>query len=483
MDALCLHQSCSDASVQRVPNPRKRARSASTDLPQVSVSKLRRDDVTVADQSHDSNSSYVSLAPREGVAERCLSTKSVYDSTDSCCGSPSSSINSVAASTATRVTTVCELFTDPIPFRYKIILTRSCPCFFQQMDELPSASEKLDDESGYLVLCPGDTIASYEVRSQCGRGSFGTVYACYDHLNKREVAVKVTRSTPSCWEDALHEIEVLRTVNDRNQDNHCGCIQLLDVFDYHKHKCLVFEQLSKSVYDFMRENRFHPLPATHVWSMAKQLLESVASVHSVGIVHSDLKPENIMLEDTSDFSRRYSASNSDTTYKVLHNTGIQLIDFGSAVFETEYQSTTMSTVYYRAPEIILDLPRSPASDMWSVACILLELHTGAPLFDPRSDLNHLAMIESAIGHMPSNLREHLRQMHPEYFDDDGQLASRCHLPKLADSVRYPSSYDSHNFRFLQLLRRLLQWDPAKRLTAQEALRLPYFSLPPDKFPV
>lgn len=340
-----------------------------------------------------------------------------------------------------------------------------------------------DDEDGELRVEIGDYLTPrFQVRSLCGKGTYGTVWACHDAVDKRLVAVKVARATPTSWVRARHEGEVLQALQHADPHFHHNCVTLRSCFDFRKHHCLVFDLLAVSMYDFMKGNHFQPLPATHLWSVAKQLLEAVAFLHQQGIAHSDLKPENILLENTQDISWR--STSPDTMIRVLRHTEIQVTDFGSAVFSDEFHTEPMSTVYYRAPEILLDLGRSCAADLWSIGCILLELHTGAPVFDPASDLDHMAQIEAVLGRIrDEDMAAYVRDTHPEWYNAEGHLIISSYRPQLPDLIARPEEYGSYEYALLQLVSCLLRWDPARRISAQDALQLPFFSLSPDKFPV
>lgn len=85
-----------------------------------------------------------------------------------------------------------------------------------------------------------------------------------------------------------------------------------------------------------------------------------------------------------------------TQRKVLLDTEIRLIDFGSATFQDEYHSSVVSTRHYRAPEIILGLGWSYPCDIWSIGCILVEFYTGDALFQTHDNLEHLAMMEAVV---------------------------------------------------------------------------------------
>ena len=129
-------------------------------------------------------------------------------------------------------------------------------------------------------------------------------------------------------------------------------------------------------------------------------------LHDLNLIHTDLKPENILLVDSSyqTFTYNRQIPSSSTTVsrsarhrKVLLDTEIRLIDFGSATFEDEYHSSVVSTRHYRAPEIILGLGWSFPCDIWSIGCILVEFFTGDALFQTHDNLEHLAMMESVCG--------------------------------------------------------------------------------------
>ena len=192
-----------------------------------------------------------------------------------------------------------------------------------------------------------------------------------------------------------------------------------ECFDYRGHICIVTDLLKISLYDFLENNKFISFPGSHIQAISKQLIRSVTFLHDLNLIHTDLKPENILLHDDS-FTKKqlYSSTiksafmnlattaaspKSNTkrvpkTSKVLKNPLIQVIDFGSAIFDDEYHSLIVSTRHYRAPEIVLGTGWSFPCDMWSIGCILVELIIGEPLFKTHDNLEHLAMIEKIAGY-------------------------------------------------------------------------------------
>ena len=158
----------------------------------------------------------------------------------------------------------------------------------------------------------GDHIAyRYEIRGVLGKGAFGQVLLCYDHKEKREVAIKVIVNTRQMHQQGKAELEILRELNDADKDQKSYIIRVMDHFTFRRHVCGVMEILGQNLYEYVRANFFRPLPIRHVRIIARQLAKALAFIHSQGIVHCDLKPENIVLLKGS-------------------NTKIRLVDFGSA---------------------------------------------------------------------------------------------------------------------------------------------------------
>lgn len=312
----------------------------------------------------------------------------------------------------------------------------------------------------------------YKVKGIFTQGGYGLVVACDDLQNSQEVAIKVmdggTRPVAQC------EIDMLREIN-KVAGN--GCTKLLDEFDYEGQTCLVFSRYSTSVYDFMKRNRPYPWTPFKVQTVAEQLLHTIALLHYRNTAHTDLKPENIMFEQTS----RNTATINGKEYEVLDNIKAGLIDFGSAtVMNGDQQRLLVTTPPYRAPEVLCDMPSFVALDMWSVACILLELYTGRLLFDPRGDsaIDHLAKIESIVGPMPEEFKAQAMKVHPEYFGFFGEVWEKVRLPLLSKQLESVGLEGEEHNAFLQFLHGLLQWDPNERLTGTGSARSPLlFSRP------
>jgi Protein kinase domain len=141
----------------------------------------------------------------------------------------------------------------------------------------PPSGLPTDDKEGHFIVRAGDSITGrYKILSQLGQGTFGKVVEAFDRHDRKRVAIKVIRAIQKYRDASQIEIRVLRTLSENDPHNENQCIHLLSTFSYRNHVCIVSELLGKSVFDFLKENEFHPFPATHIWSFARQLLKSVA---------------------------------------------------------------------------------------------------------------------------------------------------------------------------------------------------------------
>ncbi|KAF8462910.1 kinase-like domain-containing protein [Kalaharituber pfeilii] len=356
---------------------------------------------------------------------------------------------------------------------------------------------KVDDDDGHYIVHPdADLTQRYKITKLLGQGTFGKVVEAYDKYKQTSCAIKVIRSVQKYRDASRIELRVLSTLQSNDKENRNKCIHLRDCFDYRNHICIVTDLLGMSVFDFLKSNNFAPFPNSHIQSFARQLLTSVAFLHDLNLIHTDLKPENILLVHNDyhlfNYGRRVPSSTtaqSRTCHsrRVLLDTEIRLIDFGSATFDDEYHSAVVSTRHYRAPEIILGLGWSFPCDIWSIGCILVEFFTGDALFQTHDNLEHLAMMQAVVGTRidPRLIRQVLNRGNSaaakyfkgtkiDYPNPDTTRASRKYvqcMKKLDDIIPQTNSFYK---QFLDLLKKIFIYDASKRITAKEALRHPWF---------
>ncbi|KAI9893303.1 MAG: dual specificity protein kinase kns1 [Vezdaea aestivalis] len=371
-------------------------------------------------------------------------------------------------------------------------------------DTSPYKNQKVDDDDGhYMVVNDTDITSRYSISRLLGQGTFGKVVEAVDKHRNSRVAIKIIRSVQKYRDASRIELRVLATLNHNDRDNRNKCIHLRDCFDFRNHICIVTDLLGMSVFDFLKSNQFVPFPSSQIQNFARQLLTSVAFLHDLNLIHTDLKPENILLVhnhyQTFTYGRQVPTSTHSTSRvsknrKVLLDTDIRLIDFGSATFDDEYHSSVVSTRHYRAPEIILGLGWSFPCDIWSIGCILVEFFTGDALFQTHDNLEHLAMMESVCGgkiearlikQVVNPGRGHQQNSAAKYFVSNRRLdypnkettrASKKYVNAMKPLANIIPTNPNNRFNecFLDLLKRIFLYDPAKRITAKEALKHPWF---------
>ncbi|TDL16986.1 kinase-like protein [Rickenella mellea] len=340
-----------------------------------------------------------------------------------------------------------------------------------------------DDNDGRYIITPHDMIfrryRSIRLLRQC---PFDDTVEAVDTVNHTLVAIKIIRAVPKYRVMCKKEILVLQKLKEHDQDNKNKCTHLLSWFEHLNHICLVTELLGMSTCEFLRVNHFQPFPRKHIQDFARHLFGSIAFLHDLHLIHTDLKPECILL--VRDAFRTVDLAVSKKK-RILDDTDIRLTDFGSATFESEHHSTIISTRHYRAPEIILGLGWSYPCDVFSLGCILVEFYIGAALFQTHDSLEHLAMMEMVIGHMPEIFARSAACNKPEYFREDGQLdwpkldtgrQSKKDVQGMKSLKELIPPKDAVNQQFLDLLKQLLGYDPAQRISVRDALQHPYFML-------
>lgn len=320
-------------------------------------------------------------------------------------------------------------------------------------------------------------------------GTFGRVLECWDRKTRGYVAIKIVRAVQKYRDAAMIELEVLATLEANDPASRFHCVSLREWFDYRGHVCMVFERLGPSLYDFLRKNAYRPFPADLVRAFGRQLLEATAYMHSLALVHTDLKPENVLLA-SGDYDRP-PPDGPRAPARVPKRSEVRVIDFGSATFDDAHHSAVVSTRHYRAPEVILGLGWSYPADLWSAGCILVELATGDALFQTHENLEHLAMMEAVLGPVPPPLASGATGAAAKLFDAAGRLdwpagaSSRRSVRAVAKVSRLPAqlaaladaSLAPHAANLADLVSRMLTYDAASRITAAEALAHPFFADP------
>lgn len=305
----------------------------------------------------------------------------------------------------------------------------------------PNGPSRLGNLTPHLILV-------FSLSIHCpGEGTYGVVYKARDSVTGQVVALKKIRleaedeGVPST---AIREISLLKEL----KDDHI--VRLLDIVHAEQKLYLVFEFLDVDLKRYMETGNQNRTPIT--LDIAKkfthQLTSGLLYCHSHRILHRDLKPQNLLIDK---------------------HDNLKLADFGLArAFGIPMRTYTheVVTLWYRAPEVLLGSRHySTAIDMWSVGCIFAEMAMqGAPLFPGDSEIDQIFKIFRILGTPNEQIWPGVSSL-PDYKTTFPQWSRQ-------DLARIVPTLDEVG---IDMLKRTLCYDSAKRISAKRALSHPYFA--------
>ncbi|NWZ13413.1 MK15 kinase, partial [Agelaius phoeniceus] len=283
--------------------------------------------------------------------------------------------------------------------------------------------------------------------------AYGIVWRATDRQTGETVAVKKIFDAFRNRTDAQRTFREIMFLQEFGE--HPNIIKLLDVIPAENDKdiYLIFESMETDLHAVIKKGDL--LKDIHKCYILYQLLKATKFIHSGNVIHRDQKPSNVLLDAQC---------------------RVKLCDFGLArslcqrgeprpgPALTEY----VATRWYRAPEILLASRRyTKGVDMWSIGCILGEMLLGKPLFPGTSTMNQIEQILRVI---PAPSPEDILALQSEY--KASVIKHMSSRQRVAFEEIFPSSTP---LPALDLLKKLLVFNPDKRLTAEEALQHPYVS--------
>nr|BAC02940.1 mitogen-activated protein kinase [Halocynthia roretzi] len=305
--------------------------------------------------------------------------------------------------------------------------------------------------SGVKVTVRGqvfDVGPRYVDLSYIGEGAYGMVVSATDNFTGHKVAIKKI----SPFEHQTYCQRTLREIKILLSFNHENIIAIQDIIrssamEMMKDVHIVQDLMETDLYKLLKTQK---ISNDHVCYFLYQILRGLKYIHSANVIHRDLKPSNLLLNTTCD---------------------LKVCDFGLArVSDPDHDHTGFLTEYvatrwYRAPEIMLNSKGYTKSiDIWSVGCILAEMLNNRPLFPGKHYLDQLNHILGVLG-SPNN--EDL-----SCIINEKARAYLLSLP-LKPKVPWVGMYPNADKKALDLLDKMLTFNPNKRITVVEALAHPY----------
>jgi cyclin-dependent kinase len=291
-------------------------------------------------------------------------------------------------------------------------------------------------------------MKKYEKIEKIGEGTYGVVYKAKNKDTGQSVALKRMRLDSEeegvpCT--AIREISLLKELKHEN------IVRLFDVIHTESMLTLVFEYLDRGDLKQYMEVRNGKLGIPKIKSFLYQTLKGIAFCHEHSVLHRDLKPQNLLINKEGE---------------------LRLCDFGLArAFGIPVKKLTheVVTLWYRAPDVLLGSQRyGTAVDIWSVGCIFGEMVLGRPLFPGKTETIQLQKIFQFLGTPTTK----------EWPSINSYQNSQKILNEIGETV-YPQidwkkAFSSLDDTGIDLLSKMLQFEPSKRISAQEGLDHPFF---------
>ncbi|KAG5018270.1 hypothetical protein JHK87_014125 [Glycine soja] len=282
-----------------------------------------------------------------------------------------------------------------------------------------------------------------------GRGAYGIVCSSVNREINEKVAIKKIQNAFENRVDALRTLRELKLLRHLHHEN---VIALKDIMmpvhrNSFKDVYLVYELMDTDLHQIIKSSQ--ALSNDHCQYFLFQLLRGLKYLHSANILHRDLKPGNLLINANCD---------------------LKICDFGLArtnCSKNQFMTEYVVTRWYRAPELLLCCDNYGTSiDVWSVGCIFAELLGRKPIFPGSECLNQLKLIINILGSQ--------REEDIEFIDNP---KAKKYIKSLPYSPGTPllQLYPNAHPLAIDLLAKMLVFDPTKRISVTQALQHPYMA--------
>ncbi|KAL4788636.1 kinase-like domain-containing protein [Aspergillus varians] len=286
-----------------------------------------------------------------------------------------------------------------------------------------------------------ETTSRYASLQPVGLGSAGIVCSAYDMISEQAVAIKKMMkpfSSAAIAKRTYREVKLL------TQLRHDNLINMSDIFiSPLEDVYLVTELLGTDLHRLLSAK---PLEGKFVQYFTYQLLRGLKYIHSAGVIHRDLKPGNLLINENCD---------------------LKICDFGLARLHEPRMTGYVSTRYYRAPEIMLTWQQyGHEVDLWSVGCIVAEMLLGRPLFPGTDHINQFWLITDLLGNLPDEVIDRITTNNTRRMVKSMAKGNPRPLKEVL-----PGAEDEA----INLIEQLLVYDPDRRISAEQALKHPFMA--------
>lgn len=288
-----------------------------------------------------------------------------------------------------------------------------------------------------------DNKTRYIKKELLGKGAYGKVYRGIDTQDNKEVALKkmklksVDEGIPVT---SLREIALLKSLD------HPNIMKLYNVIHGSGKLTLVVEYVKYDLEKLMSINDYKLAPEL-IKSFLYQMLAGIKHCHKNKVIHRDLKPQNLLISEEN---------------------VLKLADFGLArdyMIPVKNYTSDVVTLYYRPPDVLLgSKDYFETIDIWSIGCIFAEMIIGEPLMKGNNEKDQLTQIFKIFGTPNDSDWPQLRNL-PDWKKEAFEVYPAMDMKEVFPGIEEDA---------IDILTRMLTYDPEKRITAKEALEHRYF---------
>ena len=286
----------------------------------------------------------------------------------------------------------------------------------------------------------------FDVIGIVGEGAYGIVYKCRNKETKEYVAIKKFKES----EDEIvkktmrRELKVLQILKNDN------IVEFKQAFKQKGNLYLVFEFIDKNLLELLEQSPTGLSPQL-IKNLIFQLCKAVKYLHDQNIIHRDVKPENLLIDNKMNLK----LCDFGFARKILNNKNENLTDY-------------VATRWYRSPELLITGGiYGPEVDYWAIGCIMGELADGKPLFPGENEIDQIHCIQKVLGNLPEDQIETFYS-NPIYA---GKNLLNVEKPETLER-RYMGILPKIAISFMK---GLLELDPKKRLCGEKVFQHPYFA--------
>ncbi|CAG8627128.1 7911_t:CDS:10 [Ambispora leptoticha] len=314
---------------------------------------------------------------------------------------------------------------------------------------------------------------SRRLDSREGRGTFSQTLCAEDTYFPGRPLVAIKMMATKYNSIGIQECKILRYLNASDVNNSVPVVKIFNTFVFEQHFCLVFEYLKGGMLTTVPKNQPEHTRLHVIRKFACQILSALMYLQKMGVLHADLKPDNILLDSGN-------------------SSALKIIDFGNAMnlddVSIYFKTFEIQNPLYRAPEVLLGIPFGSAIDMWSLGCIICEIWLGRPIFQSSTELldqsqqqqgmprkSIIYAIIQILGKFPTSPYSRAKFQMEDILlegEDDPLFEAKIHAFRKS---RLCKVLKTCNVDFINFIDDLFQYDPLKRPSPREVLCHPFLA--------